>query len=139
MRRWTNIKINGEITRYAISTEGDVINIITEEFLKPGKNKKGYPQISLTHNGVRYTFRIHTLVAKAFIPNPNNLPQVNHIDGNKCNNNVNNLEWITNLENMRHSWRIGLRKARKGEDVSNNKYSEKIIKKFVSYLKKVID
>jgi hypothetical protein len=53
--------------------------------------------------------QVHRLVAICFIPNPNNLAQVNHIDGNKDNNHVNNLEWMSNEENYLHSWRTGLR------------------------------
>lgn len=72
-------------------------------------NGKGYMSIHMTQ-GAEYRKRlyIHRLVAQAFIPNPNNLPQVNHLDGNKSNNNANNLEWTNQLENNRHAHRIGL-------------------------------
>lgn len=52
---------------------------------------------------------MHRLVAEAFIPNPNNLPQVNHIDGNKENNNVSNLEWCSCQNNIQHAWDIGIK------------------------------
>jgi hypothetical protein len=58
-------------------------------------------------NGVKY-FSIHRLVAQAFIPNLLNKEDVNHIDGNKLNNSVNNLEWVTRKENIQHSWKMGL-------------------------------
>lgn len=68
----------------------------------------GYHEVALSRNG-RYKWHLtHRLVAEAYIPNPNNLPFVNHIDGNKLNNNVDNLEWCTRSENARHSFKCGL-------------------------------
>jgi len=68
-------------------------------------NKKGYPKVALTKGTVFKQPFIHRLVCIAFVPNPENKPQVNHIDGNKLNNHVSNLEWVTNLENTRHSYK----------------------------------
>ena len=73
--------------------------LIKECILKVFKNKKGYLRISL--RGKNY--RIHRLVANAFVPNPDNLPQVNHKDGNKLNNHYLNLEWCTNSHNTAHA------------------------------------
>lgn len=70
--------------------------------------RNGYIYYMLYKNNKLYTRQIHRLVAEAFIPNPNNLPQVNHIDGNKDNNTVNNLEWCSDIENKRHAWKHGL-------------------------------
>lgn len=67
-------------------------------------NKDGYLVVTMNHRKVP----IHRLVAKAFLKNPKNLPQVNHKDGNKTNNHVSNLEWVTPLENTRHAIRMGL-------------------------------
>lgn len=64
----------------------------------------GYPRIKF--HSKRYS--VHRLVAMAFIPNPENKPEVNHIDGNKTNNNVGNLEWVTHSENVKHAVRTGL-------------------------------
>ena len=75
--------------------------------LKSSPNKKGYPAIKLPIG----VFRIHRLVAEAFVPNPNNLPQVNHIDGDKLNNAPSNLEWVSNRDNMTHAMKNGLRRA----------------------------
>ncbi len=69
---------------------------------------QGYALVSLSKNGKKKKFRIHRLVAEAFIPNPNNYPCVNHIDGNKLNNNVNNLEWCTEKQNMEHAAKFNL-------------------------------
>lgn len=66
------------------------------------KDNVGYLQVKLSQDGKWYYRRVHRLVAKAFIDNPNNLPQVNHIDGDKTNNNINNLEWIDNKHNTQH-------------------------------------
>ena len=68
-----------------------------------------YPQVSLWKNNKGSYFYIHRLVAQAFIPNPNNLPEVNHIDGNRTNNHVSNLEWVTSSENSFHAVQTGLR------------------------------
>ena len=74
-----------------------------EKILTPTDNGKGYLIIGLCKRGKRKNFYIHRLVAEAFIKNPNNLPQVNHIDYDKTNNNVNNLEWISQAENIKYS------------------------------------
>ncbi len=81
-------------------------------------NKKGYPAVFFYINTVRIERNPHRLVALAFVPNPENKPQVNHIDGNKLNNNDWNLEWNTNSENQLHAYRLGLQN-KKGERNSN--------------------
>ena len=65
----------------------------------------GYPCVPLSKERKRHLARVHRLVAIAFIANPENKEQVNHKDGNRANSNVNNLEWVTNTENQRHSWK----------------------------------
>jgi len=98
---------------YQISNTGKVRHI-KETILKPEnrpikKNSK-YCQSRVTIKGKKYA--VHRLVAQAFIPNPNNLPQVNHIDGNPQNNEINNLEWCSPKENVRHAIKTGLRKLK---------------------------
>lgn len=79
--------------------------------LKPIENHKGYFTVRITFDDKKKTLPIHRLVALSFIQNPNNLPQVNHIDGDKKNNNVKNLEWCDNSYNQLHAFRIGLHKV----------------------------
>ena len=73
-----------------------------------GGRRKKYPHVTLSRGGKSIGRLIHRLVAMAFIPNPLNLPEVNHIDGVKTNNAVTNLEWMTTADNKRHASKIGL-------------------------------
>ena len=77
------------------------------KILKPGIDYKGYLRVYLSKNGKNKTIKIHRLVALTFIPNPNNLPQVNHKNNIKTKIMSENLEWITNLDNIRHAWKNG--------------------------------
>lgn len=94
-----------------------------ERILNFFDNKKGYQLVKLYKDNKHYTIKVHRLVAEAFISNPNNLPQVNHIDGNKKNNRVDNLEWCTAKENQVHAWKNNLIKKRIGKE---NKLSKKV-------------
>lgn len=92
--------------------------IIKGKIISYNLNQKGYPQLRFYKNNIKYVRNPHRLVAIAFIPNPNNLPQVNHIDGNKKNNRVDNLEWVSNSCNQKHAYRLGLQPSRAGENNS---------------------
>lgn len=79
-----------------------------EFFIKQFESTYGYYQISLFKNHKKKNYRVHRLVAENFIENPKKMKVVNHIDGNKKNNNVSNLEWCTHKQNTTHAWAIGL-------------------------------
>lgn len=106
---------DGVVSKYYISTNGSVVSLhrgtITE--LKPSKDSGGYSRIGLrfqSSDDVWYmaSFSIHRLVALVFIPNPKNKPEVNHIDGNKSNSSIYNLEWVDRSENIKHAYATGL-------------------------------
>jgi len=126
MESWKRIK---EYRNYLISDQGRVFNLKFKRFLKPAKNTWGYLQIVLQNNGVRKIQKVHRLVALAFISNPDKKPQVNHIDGIKTNNHVENLEWCTNSENSHHAMDNGLLKPVKGSKHYRAKLNEnKVLK-----------
>lgn len=93
---------------YQVSSEGNIKSLKCgrEKLLKLGVDKDGYLQVSLWKDGKRKMKKVHRLVAKAFIPNPLGLPQVNHKDEDKTNNRVENLEWCTHEYNMNYGTRI---------------------------------
>lgn len=103
------------LDRIIIDKRGKKHLLVGKEMI-PFPDSSGYMKVTICKNGKAHEARINCLVAIAFIPNPNNLPQVNHIDENKSNNDVNNLEWCTCKENINHGTRneragIGHRKA----------------------------
>ena len=113
-KEWKEIK--GYEGKYIISNYGEVISLprlkqnnSKKQYVEPKELSKninstnGYVYVFLCNNGKYRNIRVHRLVAEAFIPNPNNLPQINHKDGNKQNNKVDNLEWCTCQENIRHA------------------------------------
>lgn len=101
---YKRIKYEGKPTRYIITNFGWVINTDTNKIQSPFTSNRGYLRVCLSFNGTRKKYSIHRLVAKYFIPNPYNYPEVNHKDGNKYNNSVTNLEWCTAKENVVHSY-----------------------------------
>jgi len=117
---WKNIK---DFPNKQISNFGKI-----KKIYKTGKEKLYKTRIS--SNTYQITFNnkfVHRLVAQTFIPNPLNLPEVNHIDGNKLNNCVDNLEWCTRSNNVKHAYNTGLNKGPQGVKSGNCKLSEKDI------------
>lgn len=103
---WKDIK--GFEGKYQVSNLGNVKSLKRKEIkiLLPLISKKGYCCVCLYKKCKFKHAMIHRLVANAFIPNPENKPQINHIDGNKKNNHIKNLEWCTNSENQKHSYQV---------------------------------
>lgn len=101
-------KIIEDYPNYEVSNLGNVRNKKTGKVLKPDKTIKGYLRVNFLKDGKLKHYLVHRLVATVFIPNPENKPQVNHIDGDKTNNQVENLEWNTYSENLKHAFRTGL-------------------------------
>lgn len=100
-------------TNYKIDKNGIIYKANGEIKASRIRKKDNYVLIDLTIDKKVKSFLVHRLVAIHFIPNPDNLPQVNHIDGNKTNNCVSNLEWCDNSYNLKHSYKNGLRKLSK--------------------------
>lgn len=101
--------ISGFGDRYRIFENGEVENVHTGRRLRGSRDKiSGYRTITLSLDGKRHDYLLHRLVAISFIPNPKHLPQVNHLDGNKENNCISNLEWVTDRENKYHAFQNNL-------------------------------
>lgn len=98
---------------------------LKEKLIKGGIDTRGYQMIHLVNNGVRKTLLVHRLVAKEFIPNPENKYDINHIDGIKTNNFDYNLEWCTTQENIIHAYANGLCSDKTGETNGRSLLTEK--------------
>jgi len=109
-----NVHSNERIIEYKYKTRSGIIikrRLKKAKNLKTHINKVGYYTTDFQVQGVKYTVAVHRLIAEAFISNPENKPTVNHKDGNKLNNNIDNLEWNTYSENNQHAVNNGLRKS----------------------------
>jgi hypothetical protein len=95
---------------YLISSNGNVMKISNKKFMAHNICNAGYHRVHLTINGKRKGYSVHRLVGFKYIANPSSKPEINHIDGNKSNNNVSNLEWVTHQENITHAKQVLKRK-----------------------------
>ena len=132
----TGIVIHGYgRNKYSVFPDGLVVSldrdgargyIVKGKELKPYLNGTGYARVSLNLEGKSKDYFVHRLVAKYFVPNPDNLPVVNHKDGNKLNNHADNLEWVTSSENNRHAFATGLKKPKYkyGEENPNSRFTD---------------
>ena len=120
------------VDKYSVSDEGQIKNEITGRILKLRPSHRGYLKTNISINGKIRTIFIHQIVAQLFIPNPNNLPQVNHIDGDKTHNNKENIEWVTEKENMRHAIKNNLYKNGKSKKVGQYTLDGNLVKIFNS-------
>lgn len=122
-------------SNYEISNKGEVRNRTTGKILKGRESKSGYLQVSVKMNDTgKFTNKyIHRLVAKFFIENPEQKKEVNHIDGNKLNNNVDNLEWVTSSENQLHRQHILNKRITSNRKIGMyDIYTKKLLKIFNS-------
>lgn len=95
---------------YWISPQGEITSKYRATALIGWVEATGYRAVSLWKDGKSTRATVHTLLAKVYLPNPTNLPEVNHIDGNKLNNSLSNLEWVSGADNIRHAFTNGLTK-----------------------------
>lgn len=130
MEIWKDLK--GFESHYEVSNYGRVkrkkaptfykdgrIGFFSETILKPSTNKRGYLRVYLSVNSKKYTKSVHRLVANTFIENKENKETVNHKDLNKLNNKVENLEWLSNKENLQHAFKNGVFKERDKTTINN--------------------
>jgi len=99
-----------EYLAYRIYTNGKIYSTKKHKFINQHNDGNGYLIVKIRINNKSKNIKVHRLVAQSFIENPENKPQVNHIDGNKTNNDLSNLEWVTRSENIKHAFKIGLKK-----------------------------
>lgn len=112
----------------SISDHGG-FRLVRERILRPGKNRRGYTTVLLNSYGKSHTRYVHRLVIQAFIPNLENKRTVNHKDGIKSNNKIDNLEWATDSENIKHAFVLGLKGGL--SDIGENNHNSKLTNKQV--------
>jgi hypothetical protein len=129
--KWSTAEWLGN-ERYLVSNMGNILslnwkNSRQSKIIKPARCKKGYMCCVLVCNGKLKNFKVHQVIAKTWIDNPFGKPQVNHINGIKDDNRVDNLEWVTNSENISHAYRSGLIISKTGDNFHRTKYSDEFV------------
>jgi hypothetical protein len=143
LRLFTRKAVNMEVWKdikeyegyYQISNFGSVYSVRYKRYRKPRIDQHGYEYIGLNKDGTQKPFFVHRLVANAFIPNPENKAEVNHIDGNKLNNNICNLEWVTHDENMDHAFSTGILKRGESKKTTKVAPTRKLSKSIVMQIR----
>ena len=120
MNKWIELKEN---KNYEINENGFIRRKGTKKILRGGKSTNGYYTVSLCENGKQKSYYIHRLIANNFLKNKNNYKEINHKDGNKYNNCIDNLEWCSRSDNIKHAYKNELIPKKYGID---NKLSKKI-------------
>jgi len=123
--------------KYAVSNLGNVMNLKTKKILKNRLKKDGYIDTILINNDSYKSYLLHRLVAICFIDNPFNYKQVNHINGIKTDNNLNNLEWCSHEQNIKHAIKTGLFN-KVGENHPRAKLNNNQVKEIKTYLNKKV-
>ena len=118
-RKFINMKQIPSYENYKISEYGIVYSCYIHKIKRTSLHRQGYLMVGLTKDGIEKKWLIHRLVALTHIDNPNGYRYVNHIDGDKKNNHISNLEWVTSSENQKHAYKNGLKIA--SRKMINNK------------------
>jgi hypothetical protein len=118
--------------RVVIRSDGRNLTV-RAKILRQNKNQ-GYPSVKMMKNRIGTTVKVHRLIAKAFIPNPENKKNINHIDGSRDNNSISNLEWCTFSENTKHAYKTGAMTPKKGSENGYAKLTERDIMKIKEML-----
>lgn len=113
---------------YEVDKSGNIYSLIKNKYLKPCITPEGYKQVVLCKEGKHFTKKIHRIVGLSIINNPENFPALNHKDGNKLNNNIENLEWCTFSHNRNHAVKTGLHVSRFGINHPRAKLTEEQVK-----------
>lgn len=133
---WKRIIVEDITTNYEVSNIGEIRNATTGRILSQYTDKDGYKHATITVDGRQYHPGVHRFVANAFIPNPENKPEVNHKNGVKYINVVDNLEWVTTAENVQHAFDTGLKSSILGSDNVLSHYTDDQIKRVCKLLEK---
>ena len=122
-------------SNYLLDELGNIINQKSGSAIKLQINQKGYKCCNLYIEGKYRNFKLHKLIAEYFIPNPNNYSCINHIDGDKLNNSLLNLEWCTLSHNTKHAYKLGLIKRNKlfSDDIEKEIYLILLSKKYTQH------